>query len=362
MKKEYRIQNTEHNCMGFQFMQLQNGHMYCKKQNVVHCWILCFVSIAFGLALIGCGQKIHNPNQGMNQTQIDAFRIISESLSSDNPIVRVNAIEAAATTKQQNYLPVIQKLLQDRYVPVRFAACIAIGEMQYTPAIDNVNQLLRDSDPNVIIAASFAMSKLGYPEYIKVLRESVVGNGNQTIKANSALLLGKSDDKSSIQLLYQLMKDPKSSDMVAYQAAEALAMLSDNNIYQTLWGMLISAYADVRITGVNAMGNLKTTQAENALLTMLSDPITEIRLAAAEQLGKFNNKSGQNVVLEVFQKNLNINSDIQSRERINTLAALAIGEIGTPNLTKFLPDLMKNESPFVRLAAAKAVFQSYRNL
>jgi HEAT repeat protein len=148
--------------------------------------------------------------------------------------------------------------------------------------------------------------------------------------------------------------------MVQYQAAEALAMLGDQKIYETIWAMLISAYADVRITGIKAMGILGTQQAQNALVSMLSDPIPEIRIAAAEQLGKMNNRRGKNAVLEVFTKRLYMNQDVQSRERIFTLAALAIGEIGTYDLTKFLPDLMKNESPFVRLAAAKAVLRSSR--
>ena len=343
MRKEYRIQNTEY-----------------RSYNTIRLSVLCFTSLFLAFVLFGCGQKIHNPNQGMSQTQSEAFRIISDALSSDNPIVRVNAIEIAATTGRENYMPVIQKLLHDPYVPVRFASCVAVGEMQYTPAINTVNELLRDNDPNVIIAASYAMAKLDYPEYLEVLRGAIVKDKNQTIKANSALLLGKSGDKSSIPLLYQLMKDPASNDMVHYQAAEAIAMLGDDKIFQTIWTMLISTYADVKITGVKAMGDLGTTQAGNALITLLQDPIPEIRLAAAEQLGKMNDKSGRNVVLEVFQKKLNTSPDPQSRERINTLAALAIGEIGTSDLTKFLPELMKNESPFVRLAAAKAVFKSSR--
>ena len=95
---------------------------------------------------------------------------------------------------------------------------------------------------------------------------------------------------------------------------------------------------------------------------MLSDQVIEIRLAAAEQLGKMNNKSGKNTVQEVFEKKLYVGQDRQSLERIFTFGALAIGEIGTKDLTKFLPQLMKSESPIVRLAAAKAVIQSSRNI
>ena len=77
---------------------------------------------------------------------------------------------------------------------------------------------------------------------------------------------------------------------------------------------------------------------------------------------KLNNKSGKDVVLDVFEKKLYLGQDPQSMERIFTLGALAIGEIGTKELTKFLPDLMKSESPFIRLAAAKAVIQSFRKI
>jgi HEAT repeat protein len=208
------------------------------------------------------------------------------------------------------------------------------------------------------------MAKIDNPQYLDVLRGTLANNTaqvNDITKANSALLLGKSGDRNSIPLLSEVMKNPQSSDKVSYGAAEALSMLGDDKIFETNWGMLISAYADVKMLGINNMGTLGTPQAENALLTMLEDPITEIRLATALQLGKMNNKTGQKVVLEVFQKNLNTDPDFQTRERINVLTALAIGEIGTQNVTKFLPELMKNESPFVRLAAAKAVFMSSLN-
>lgn len=351
MKSKYRIQNVKHTCP----KSVKTYYIRCYVKQIR---VLFLVSMILGISLSGCGSNTKKVKSGFTEMQTEAYKILNESLRSDNPIVRVNAIEISATTKQLNYMPNVQNMLQDRFVPVRFAAAVAIGEMQYAPALNSINQLLRDSDPNVIVAAAYAMSRLGYPEYLNVLRESVNTVGSQTIKANSALLLGKIGDKTSIESLYKLMRAPDSSDMVSYQAAEALAMLGDTKIFETIWSMLISTYADVRITGVKAMGTLGTPQAENALLSMLNDPVVEIRVAAAEQLGKMNNKKGKNVVLEVFKKKLYLNLDQQSRERILTLTSLAIGEIGTKDLTKFLPDLMKSESPFIRLAAAKAVLRS----
>ena len=121
--------------------------------------------------------------------------------------------------------------------------------------------------------------------------------------------------------------------------------------------MLISAYADDRVIGIRAMGTLGTAEAKDALITMLDDDILEVRLAAAGQLGALKDTSGESKVLDVFTKNLTAGLNKEDLERVNVLTALAIGRIGTPPLTKFLPRFLKDKSKFVRIAAAKAVFQ-----
>lgn len=119
--------------------------------------------------------------------------------------------------------------------------------------------------------------------------------------------------------------------------------------------MLISAYADDRVCGIRAMGAMGTTQARDSLLTMLKDDLTEVRLVAAEQLGNIGDIAGEKVVIDALDR---ANAqDQEAKARIQTLAALAIGQIRTPTLKKFLPELLKSEFQFARLAAAKAVLQ-----
>ncbi|MBN2182745.1 MAG: HEAT repeat domain-containing protein [Sedimentisphaerales bacterium] len=309
----------------------------------------------------GCEQTDIGPQildiQTLTGTQATAIQIIGQALNDSDPVVRVNAIEVVATTRQFNFMPRVQQLLMDASMPVRFAAALAIGEMRYSPAKNVINRLLKDPDSNVIIAASYAMGKLGYPGYVEVLRQSIK-NTDQTVRANAAMLLGKSGDRESLKLLYWALQDKDSDDRAVYQTAEAIATLGDEEIYAKLWAMLLSAYADVRVIGVQSMGSLGTKKAEDALITMLDDDVLEVRLAAAEQLGKLNNTIGEAQVLDVFKKNLTNQMDPVAKERVYVLSALAIGRIGTPKLTEYLPELMKNESKFVRLAAAKAVFQS----
>ncbi|MBN2136524.1 MAG: HEAT repeat domain-containing protein [Sedimentisphaerales bacterium] len=291
-----------------------------------------------------------------NDLTAQAYRVLLSGLTDENPMIRANAIEVVAETGQVKLVPKIQRLLGDEFAPVRFAAALAIGDLEYSFGSSLVRQLFKDPDSNVKIAACYAMVRLGSKKYQEVLRRAIAST-DQTVRANAAFLLGKSHDKDALKLLYWAMRDHDSQDKVIYQAAESIAMVGDERIYPKLWTMLLSVYADVRVTGIKCMGALGTRDAKNALLSMLDDKVVEVRLAAAEQLGRFNDTSGEAEVLDVFRKKLTAGMDAAGCERVYVLTALAIGRIGTPELTAFLPRLLENESKAVRIAAAKAVLQ-----
>jgi len=84
-------------------------------------------------------------------------------------------------------------------------------------------------------------------------------------------------------------------------------------------------------------------------------------LTAAEQLGKLHDKSGQIKVLEVLGKDLS-SSELETGEpsTVKVLTALAIGEIGSEPLLKYLPRLLDDKSRLVQVAAAKAVLLQKR--
>lgn len=286
----------------------------------------------------------------------EAYRIIQNALGDPDPVIRVNAIEAVATTGQVDLMPKVQRLLQDEVMPVRFAAALAVGDTKYAPAKASLNRLLKDEDLNVMVAASYAMGKLGYTEYFEVIRKALISN-NQTLRSNAVFLLGKTGDKGSLGLLKSVQEQKNTSDEMRFQILEARARLGDDEVLQKLWAIVYSAFADDRILGIRAMGLLGSPKAREILITKLDDNVLEVRLSAAAQLGKLNDRIGEPEVLEVFEKNLIAGLDRRARERANVLCALAIGEICTPDLEKILPQLLKNESKIVRIAASKAVFQ-----
>lgn len=322
-----------------------------------------YVLLAACLAAIpaGCGDSSESLLADFYVTNVasaraEAKHVIDEALADSDPVVRVNAIEVVGTTGRVDLMPKVQRLLRDPTVPVRFAAALAVGDLRYAPAKGILGPLLKDEDSNVIIAASYAMGRLGAADYYRVVVEGAESK-DPTVRANAVLLLGKTGDRQFLKLLKATQEDKSSSDKVLFQALEARARLGDEEVLKRLWALVYSAYADDRVLAVRALGALGTPQARDILIAKLDDIILEVRLAAAEQLGKLSDHTGEPQVLEVFAKNLGGGPDAQAAERANVLAALAIGQIGTPALTKYLPQLLKNESKYVRVAAAKAVFQ-----
>lgn len=297
------------------------------------------------------------PPAAAGDLQAQARQIIADGLADPTPQIRANAIEVVATTREVRLMPRVHRLLTDEVIPVRFAAILAVGDMEYTLARNDIVGLLSDPNPNIKVAASYAISRLGNPEYYKVLCNSLASK-DQTVRANAALLVGKSGREEGIRFLYWTLQRSDSTDKVALQAVESIAMLKDRRIYPKLWTRLISAYADDRVLGISAMGALGNEEARSALITMLDDPVPEVRLAAAEQLGRLGDPIGESEVLAVIEKNVIAGMSPQGQERIRMFTALAIGEIGTPAVLRRLPPFLQDPSPVVRLAAAKAALRS----
>lgn len=312
------------------------------------------------LIVQGCGKSIlalEHSASTLSKLRQEATEIVRDGLADANPRIRVNAIEVVAVAGQLQLMPKVQGLIKDEFVPVRFATAVAIGDMEYRLGASSVRKLLKDPDENVRIAAAYAMAKLGETDGFVAVGKAIAST-DQTVRANAALLLGKFDDKSILKLLEWAQHEDSSDYKVKLQAIEARARLGDERVFRKLWAIVFSSYADDRIMGIRAIGALASPKARDVLITKLDDDILEVRLAAAGQLGLLNDTAGVPEVLDVFEKNLTAGLHGEDLERVDVLTALAIGQIGTKSVTKFLPQFLKSKSKLVRIAAARAVFES----
>lgn len=308
--------------------------------------------------LTGSGGENHGTNLARYEKQ--AIEIVRMGLMDENDLIRSHAIEVAASTNTKQLLPKVLKLTNDQSVPVRFAAAVAMGDTRFSASEYLLKNMLSDKDENVRIAASYSLMKLGH----KNLEGSIfkaLQSQNQTVRANAAMLLGKLGNKRAIDTLYKVLNDPESGNMARIQAVESIARLGEEGIYQRLWAMLISKYADDRIMGIRAMGALGTTDAKNSIMKFLyndkenpGDEDVNVRLCAAEELGKLGIRAGKGEVADYFSK-VSYNLNGLSSSWTNHLAIMAIGRIGGSELERYLPKLLSNPNKDLKLVAAQSL-------
>jgi HEAT repeat protein len=277
--------------------------------------------------------------------------ILEKALKSENGQLRSAAIEVTVETNQKDMLPHITRLTTDPAVPVRFNAMIALGDMRCLSCEKIIRKGLNDPNVNVRIAAAYSLAKLNQPQFVELIR-AAAKSSDQTVRANAALLLGKIGDPDNIELLYEVLQANDSIDKVRLNAVESIALLGDERMYRSkLWALLISKFPDDRVSGIRGMGALNTTEAKNAIITMLQDDILEVRLAAAEQLARMGDKRGEEKVFEYFQTQ----PDLNKADMANQTAVMAIGPLKSRRLNSELTKAIDSQSPKIQLLAARSV-------
>ena len=280
-----------------------------------------------------------------------ALKILKAGLENDNSYIRTPAIEITAETGQKQFLPSVVQSTDHRAVTARFAAAVALGDMQCKSCRPVLQKKLDDENPNVRIAAAYSLVKIGDKKYQEMIRRAL-NSTDPTVKANAILLLGKLGDQEDLNRIRSIMHNNDEVEKVRFQALESLSRLGDPKVYrEKIWPLLISKYHDDRVWGIRCMGALATPEAKTAVQTMLQDDILEVRLTAAEQLGQLGDRSGKDRVREYLEQTPNLDETSMA----NQMAVSAIGTIGDQALNAYLPKALASKSPIIQLIAAKAV-------
>lgn len=315
-----------------------------------------WLTVIVGWLVAGCAAAAPAAEKKPAPTEVSALRdralqILRSALRDKDPQLRAWAVEVVAQTGQKQLSGELVRLMNDPTVAVRFAALVASGDMRCVGCQKELERHLDDDDPNIQLAAAYALYQLGDTARADKLRAGL-SLTDATARANAALLVGKAGLTDQLSVLYGLLKDPQAGDKVMIQAVESIARLKDTRIYRSkLWALLISKYADDRVMGIRGMAELGTVEAKQAIATMLTDDVPEIRLFAAEQLARLGDFSGIKEVQAFFD-----NSPSFNEGDFGTLTAvMAIGRFNHPSLNGYLPKALASANARVRLTAAQSV-------
>lgn len=277
--------------------------------------------------------------------QAQAKAILAESLASNHPFLRANAIEATEATLATQDPSIYLKALKDTSAPVRFAAAVAIGRLQIKSAKDELVQMVNDASPQVGIGVRFALHRMGDTRFTKDL-ENTARDPDPKIRGTTAQILGLLKEPTATRILKPMRKDPEPG--VRIQVAEALWRLGSEDGLRSLVSMTQSGYPDDQMVALIALAAPNDRLVTGHVRAALTADYPEVCLVAARAMGMLSSDAGYTIAIEGAKA-----PDARRR----WLAALALGDIRRTDAQSALAPLLKDSDPTVKLCAAKAILQ-----
>lgn len=277
-----------------------------------------------------------------------ARQLVEEfSTDSTSAIRRANAIEAAEKgLPREVAAPIVVRGLSDGDAVVRFAACIAAGDLRMIDTRPRLYQLAYDESPQVRIAARYGLHKLGDTT---LSQEMLLGlrDPRESVRRNTVMLLGMLGERTAVTPLRRLLSD--SSPTVRLQVNEALWRLGDRAAANNLVIFTLSKFPDEQVVALIALAQPRDRRVlEHIRGWMVDENFPEVTLAAARAAGMLGSDEGYGTAVQLLRST-------DTRQRV--MASMALGEIGRIDAQSRLRPLLSDPEADVRLAAAAAVLR-----
>ncbi len=304
------------------------------------------------------------PPQEQGGFRVAALECLREAAFSDQPALRMNAIEALGEVAPEEGMAGIKLNVENEYAGVSFAALMTLGSLGRADCLELIRTRAEHYDPNVRIAALYALHRLGDRRRTGELSDYLLHNRDARVRANAALAIGRLEEPSSAKLLRGALKrEPKS--LAKFQLLEALAILGDKQATERLIFDGRSAYPDQATLALGFLANARSPEAEDLFRDrLLAKDQPEVRMAAARGLGRLGLDDG----LELAVAHLWFKSPKRSGPndppeqqiaRVRGLAALALEAVGSPLALASLKDAFEvpGQAEYVRVAIARAAIR-----
>jgi HEAT repeat protein len=224
--------------------------------------------------------------------------------------VRVAAIESLAMLDAPRIAQSLCNLLKDAMWDVRCAAAEGLAKAKDPQAVDGLVAILEDKYADVRSAAAASLGRLGDARAIGPLVLALKDTETSVRKA-AATALDQIDPKwaqseAASRMASELRAAFNSPDwFVRYAASTALELIGhgqhqpldqaeteiatpakqrQQRVFNTFLELLLDADGDLRLAAAEALGRLGDFRAKSTLMTALSDPYDAVRGAATQAL------------------------------------------------------------------------------
>ncbi len=236
---------------------------------------------------------------------------VASSLQNPDHRVRVAAAEAVARLETKNAAQALTELLKDSMWDVRRAAASALGRLKDPQAVEGLITALSDSDPDVREAAIASIGRLRDRQAVGALILALVDRESGVRRAATYTLpmvdprwmesdaarrvlpeiraAANSDDSSVRYAATTVLKQLGAAAAKSEAGIETANVLTSagqkqRRVFSILVELLADADRDVRLAAAESLGRIADKRAASALMTALSDSDPAVKRAASRSL------------------------------------------------------------------------------
>jgi HEAT repeat protein len=230
---------------------------------------------AAALAVAGlCGCRAQDRTACLEK----ARQILPAALSSPEPAERALALEVYRDLDLAAPENTLRPLLSDSVISVRFTALLVEADQARQSEASYFDKVFREApDPNIRLAAVYALAKLGNSHYMQTLADGLT-DSEPVVRRNAALVLGLLGNRSAVGMLKWRLQDP--DPVVRLNAAEAMARLGEYSGLPAIRKLAEDTQCPVQVNAILALGRVGQAGEDVRRLRELQGGQTPISVAA----------------------------------------------------------------------------------
>ena len=328
-------------------------------------------------ALVGCDGKTVQLQIAPTQAYIDARSKLLQAAGDRNGGTRMHAVEAIAETLGADEGGVYLQALRDENPAVRFAAAMAIGDVEYEPARGTLLRMAKfktteqggEPDRRVFCAVIYALYRLGNDAYAGALGDLLFDKEKQ-VRGDAVMVMGRMGEPSGIGPLQTLYGDEQDEGL-KLQIVGALAMLGEARYARLLEAYTKTQFEDDRLVAISAIQRAGTPRATAVLEDMLvGQQPARVRVAAAGGMARLGEVSayGEALCLRAVRSPRSLLTREELAEKpaekvtvriksLQALAAISLGWMKRESAVKVLHPLLEDPDGPVRVTAAMSILR-----
>jgi cyclophilin family peptidyl-prolyl cis-trans isomerase len=269
-------------------------------------------------------------------------------LKSDNPLIRLRAVEVIGRIQDSQDAHYVIPLLNDPDPRVVREAVFALGQLGSVEAVPALVELNKKSTPEMQPLIAEALGKIGGEEAVTELTE-MLHAFRGSVRGGAALALAKAADPAAVNALLVSIHDGDTK--VSWRAIYALEKADSKRVRESIAPFLESDDPMVRAYAARTLGKQNANSAVKALSETVSDPDLRVTINSINALASIlENRNDKKAV-----QHLGVTIEKSPSHHAKKAAVIAVGEIGHKDGKDYLAQSILDTHPAIRA-------ESYRSM